>query len=311
MNIINLQQIQKIINLDSDLDSLIKNQKQAFIDFSNKLYEVPLPLHLHFPSHSGDCHIKAGYKQTNNIYVIKIASGVYRSTIAEGSSSDGVILVFSQKTGELLNILCDKGWLTKVRTAIAGLVAASITPWKVKNIGIIGTGSLALLLQRLVKQHYKNAQVYIWGRNPQKSTQIAQHGTFICAELKELLVQSDAIMSATASTTALIQEADISGKTHIIALGADDIHKQECDPMLFRGSDKIIVDSKIQSQKFGDTFHALQGGFIKSQQLIELGEVLQEGLQEEPELMITDLTGIAAQDVAMANFVFERLEIRS
>lgn len=307
MKLITLQDIQKVIDLEQDLESLIKNQRQAFIDFSNKLYTTPLPMHLCFPYYLGDCHIKAGYKQDNTIFVIKIASGFYGNTIAEIPSSDGVILVFSQKTGELLNILYDKGWLTTLRTAIAGIIAISVTPWEIRNIGIIGTGALACLLQRLVKQRYKHACIRIWGRNLSKTKKIAEQGTIVCTRLEELLTQSNVVISATASTTAIIKDTDLSGQNHIIALGADDIHKQECDPLIFKRSNKIIVDSKVQSHNFGDTFHALQRSFIKSEQLIELGEVLQGGFQEESELIITDLTGIAAQDTAITTFVSQRL----
>ena len=123
MQIFDIHQIQKAIDLNEDLEALIKNQSQAFIDFSAKGYDVPLPMHLSFPANSGDCHIKAGFRKDSAVFVIKVASGFYHNSAAGLPSSDGAILVFSQKTGLLLSILYDGGWLTTMRTAIAGIIA--------------------------------------------------------------------------------------------------------------------------------------------------------------------------------------------
>ena len=86
------------------------------------------------------------------------------------------------------------------------------------------------------------------------------------------------------------------------------MHKQECHPEIFRRADKIIVDSKVQACKFGDTFYALQSGIIRLEEIVELGKLLEDGLGSKSKLIITDLTGIAAQDMAMAEFVMELLK---
>lgn len=307
MKIFNIKQIQKVINLDKELAALVKNQKQAFIDFSARGYEVPLPIQLSFPNNSGDCHIKAGFKEDGEVFVVKVASGFYKNLSIGLPSSDGILLVFSQKTGKLLSMLYDGGWLTTLRTAIAGIIAASVTPWEISNIGIIGTGALASLIQVLIKKQYSNVNICIWGRDLKKTHKIADGDTTICEQIHELLVQSDVVISTTAATAPIIKDGDISGKKHIIALGADDVHKQECDPELFKRCNKVIVDSSVQARQFGDSFHAIAAGFIAVEETMELGEVLQGGLGSDPELIITDLTGIAAQDVSMAEFVLHRL----
>src|SRR5947208_660843 len=137
MKVFDINQIQQAIDLDKDLEALIKNQSQAFIDFSAEGYEVPLPMHLSFPANSGDCHIKAGFRKEGEVFVMKVVSGFYHNPAVGLPSSDGAMLVFSQETGVLLSILYDGGWLTTLRTALAGIVAASVTPWEVTNIGII------------------------------------------------------------------------------------------------------------------------------------------------------------------------------
>ena len=51
------------------------------------------------------------------------------------------MLLFSQQTGELVAILLDEGYLTDVRTGVAGAIAARhLAPRRVERIGIVGTG---------------------------------------------------------------------------------------------------------------------------------------------------------------------------
>jgi len=307
MKVFDLSQIQKSMDLDGDLRALIAGQKQAFMDFSSGCYEVPLPMQLNFPEYKGDCHIKAGFKKGGGVFVIKVASGFYENAALGLPTSDGVVLVFSQTTGALLAILSDRGWLTTLRTAIAALIAAEVTPWDIKNIGIIGTGALACLLQRLIKKQYPDANFRLYGRDLKKAQNIAITGVEVCASPSSLIRASDLVVSTTAATKAIIQDADILGKKHIIALGADAPSKQECDPVLFEKADVVMVDSKAQAPRFGDTFHAIQGGFIGVDQVLELGAVLQEPLLVGANFLITDLTGIGPQDVEIAEFVTHRL----
>ncbi len=98
-------------------------------------------------------------------------------------------------------------------------------------------------------------------------------------------------------------------KTHIIALGADEVGKQECDPRLFQSAAIVVVDSKEQAVRLGDTFHAIQSGFMNIEKTEELGNVIQKSVSVDSNLIITDLTGIAAQDIEIAEFVLRRLKL--
>lgn len=60
MKIYNADQIKGIINLEQDLESLIKGQKQEFIYFSSGIYNVLSPMQLSFQRETGDCHIILG-----------------------------------------------------------------------------------------------------------------------------------------------------------------------------------------------------------------------------------------------------------
>lgn len=122
MKIFDLDQIQESINITRDLEELVSSQKSAFIDFSSGLYHVPSPMQFIFPGPARDCHIKGGYRVGSENFVIKIA----------GSSkfgNNGAILVFDVESCELKAILQDKGFLTTLRTAIAGIICLRLMPW--------------------------------------------------------------------------------------------------------------------------------------------------------------------------------------
>ena len=87
MKIFNLDQIQASLNIKGDLEELISSQKSAFMGFSSGLYHVPSPMQFIFPVQGSDCHIKGGYREGSQSFVIKIA----------GSSkfgNKGLIIVF-------------------------------------------------------------------------------------------------------------------------------------------------------------------------------------------------------------------------
>lgn len=298
MKIIELAQIQQAVDLQADFNELLSVQKAAFIGFSQGLYQVPPPMQFIFSSFQSDCHIKGGALQTSKNLVIKIAN-------SSPHGNHGVILVFSSETGELKMMLHDQGWLTTLRTALAGILVSGILPWQVANIGIIGSGELAKMLFSLLKLKYPEQNLMLYARDLEKAKVITNK---VCYSVDELLKRCDLIFTATAAKTPLIQKFSPNGRQAIIALGSDDEHKRELSPELFAQSDKIIVDSQRQALTLGDIARALQAQIIDPKRLREFGKVLQEGIPADTQKLIADFSGIAAQDVAMVEFILTRME---
>ena len=286
MQIFHKADIEKCISLKDDLAELMLLQKQAFIDFSAGHINTPMPLQMSFKNPPGDCHVKAGYHEGDDIFIVKIATGFYQNKDLGLPTGDGAILVFSKSTGLLQAILCDNGYLTILRTALAACLASQIAP--VSHIGIIGTGNLSKMTSTLMQLLYPEASINIWGRNSNHS-------------LDELLNISDLVITTTAAQEPIIK--NIRKNVHIIALGADELGKQELGSQLFKLADKIIVDSKSQAIKYGDSYHAIKAGIINGNKLEELGIILSQCYRANNKMIITDLTGIAAQDVAIVKWI--------
>ena len=305
MMILDRALIERILDLKNNLSSIMQAIADELIHFSNGCSINASPIHLDFTDRKGECHIKAGYNKTDDLFVIKVATGFYNNSEIDLPSSNGVMMVFCKNTGAIKAILCDGGYLTTVRTAITGCLAAALTPWSINRICIVGTGELAQLIIQLMHQSYPTVPILLWGRNEAKVKKIQDDYPYVIYEnsLSNLVQKGGIVFTTTASQTPLIFTDHIYNKTHLIALGADQPNKQEIDCEVFSMADKCIVDSKEQAIKCGNSAIALHNGNISSTDLVELGTVLQSGVKNNLKMLITDLTGIAPQDIGIAKFV--------
>jgi ornithine cyclodeaminase len=311
MRIIDLQEI-KLILRTLDLREAIE---EGFAAYSGGETVVPPVGELLFEDPPGDVHIKYGYLKNDDYYVVKIASGFYRNPERNLPSGNGLMLIFCQKTGSLVSILLDEGYLTDVRTAIAGAVAAKyLAPRHIDRIGIMGTGVQARLQVRYLMPVTDCRQILAWGRSPEKldryRSDMEQEGFTVETTLDadEIGSSCNLIVTATASTRPLLWERQIRPGTHITAVGADSAHKQELDPAILQRAHVVVADSISQCRERGEIAHALRAGLIDAEQLRELGQVIggtAPGRSSDQQISVADLTGVAVQDIQIAKAVFE------
>ncbi|MEZ4946597.1 MAG: hypothetical protein R2804_13755 [Cyclobacteriaceae bacterium] len=313
-NVVSLEKIKSCLSACSDLD-LIQIIEDGFISYSKGDVVVPPVGHLPFIDPPGDIHIKYGFIKNDDYYVVKLASGFYNNPQLGLSSSNGLMLVFSQKTGELLSILLDEGHLTDIRTALAGAVVAKhLASSSVKTIGIVGTGIQARLQLRFLKSVIDCRDVLVWGRSEEKLSEykrdlmLSDFNINTTQNISELANQCNYIVTTTPSKHPLLLTKDIQPGTHITAVGADTPGKQELEASLFGMASLVIADSKSQCIDHGDIFHPVHQGIIKEDQIIELGTFISIGQKRKNEsnISIADLTGVAIQDIQIAKFVYQK-----
>ena len=313
--IIDKDRIEKIIE-QADLPQLIRCMEEAFISYSRGKAVVPPVGTLAFDSPPGDVHIKYGYIKEDPYYVIKIASGFYENPSLGLSSSNGLNLVFSQKTGELETILLDEGFLTDVRTGLAGAVVAKyLVPEKVHGIGIIGTGTQARMQLHFLKDIVKCKKVVVWGRSEHSldsyKSAMNNYGFEIqtTMDCRDVSKQCNLIVTVTPSTTPLLEKEFLTEDVHITAVGADTEGKQEIDPEILNQADLLVVDSIGQSREHGELHKAFKEGHLEGKEILELGEIISpdKNHRRKAGLSVADLTGIATQDIQISKFVLEQM----
>ncbi|URK89427.1 hypothetical protein LP421_34090 (plasmid) [Rhizobium sp. RCAM05350] len=102
---------------------------------------------------------------------------------------------------------------------------------------------------------------------------------------------------------------DVRPGTHITALGTDGHGKQELDPLLFAKASLIATDDHAQCVRNSEFGIALRLGLVKEDQDVALGTLLAANFARgHDDITLADLTGIAAQDVAIASYFLERLD---
>jgi len=264
----------------------------------------------------GEVHIKYGAITGDACYVIKIASGFYGNAELGLPSSNGLMLLFSQNTGELLATLLDEGILTDARTAVAGAIAAKhLAPPNIECIGIIGTGVQARLQLQYLQPVTTCKKVMVWGRNPEALEKYCSDMTALGYEVAttqdaaELGTTCNLIVTTTITETPILSADHIRPGTHISAIGSDTPHKQELDAAILARADCVVGDSIEQCKLRGEIFKALEARAISSSDVKELGNIIsgqQKGRTSDTDITVFDSTGVAVQDIQIALATYEQ-----
>ena len=311
--IFDLGQIKKALK---ELDP-VRDIEQGFVAYSRGQAVVPPVGELIFKDPPGDVHIKYGYLIDDDYYVIKIASGFYETKESKRYRSDGLMLLFRQRTGELACILLDECHLTNVRTAAAGAVVAKyLAPKHVHCIGIFGAGVQGRMQLEYLKPILSCRDVIVWGLNEKELDEYEKDMEPLGFNIRTTLSTGDIarncnlIVTATPSTSPLLSADQVRKGVHITAMGSDTPEKTELDPGILQKADIVVADSISQCLIRGEIHHAIKAGRLKQEQIVELGNVIvKKELQRssDDQITVADLTGVAVQDIQIAKAVYRAL----
>jgi ornithine cyclodeaminase len=286
----------------------------GFAAYSRGEVVVPPVGELVFDDPPGDVHIKYGYIKGDDFYVIKIASGFYDNPKLGLPSGDGLMLVYSRKTGVLEAILLDEGYLTNLRTAVAGAVAAKyLAPRAVTAVGIVGAGVQGRMQLEWLRRVRSFDEAVVWGVDEEEliayRRDMASAGLKIRTTLRaeEVAAASNLIVTCTPATTPVLKAEWIRPGTHITAVGSDTAAKQELEAGILAKADRIVVDSLSQSELRGEVYKAVGAGAIGRSCLVELGRVIMDEKlrrRSDDEITVADLTGVAVQDIQISKAVW-------
>ncbi|MCG3226333.1 MAG: ornithine cyclodeaminase family protein [Candidatus Heimdallarchaeota archaeon] len=314
VKVVELEEIERILQRIDPIQII----EDGFIAYSQGKVTVPPVGEMIFENPPGECHIKYGFIKEDDYFVIKVATGFYDNPKLNLPAFDGLMLLFSQKTGQLLSVLLDNGHLTNIRTAAAGAIAAKyMAPKKVKRIGVFGAGTHGRLQPIYLQKVLDCKDIITWGISQdeldvyEKDMKELGFKVETTQEPEDITSTCNLIVTCTPSKEPLIFADQVNEGTHITALGSDTPEKQELDSAILKKADRLIVDSIEQCQLRGESYKAIQNGMIKKEKMIELGDMILKSewqRQSEEETTVVDLTGVAVQDIQISKAIWESLQ---
>jgi ornithine cyclodeaminase len=283
--------------------------EQAFRALASGKVVMPPILSMDLPDVHGEVDVKTAYIPGFEGFAIKVSPGFFDNPKLGLPSLNGLMILFSAKTGLVDALLLDNGYLTDVRTAAAGAVAARhLAPRDVKTAGVLGTGVQARLQIIAAHQVRSFGKVLVWGRDAAKAATCAKDITAAIGVATEVttdpaaLVRESQLVVTTTPARAPILEADwLHPGLHITAMGSDQAGKNEIAAAAVKAATLFVCDRLSQSEKLGELRSARAAGFTAVPP--ELGEIIagtKPGRRAEGDVTICDLTGTGAQDTAIA-----------
>lgn len=261
----------------------------------------------------GDVYVKTGTLEGRCVYVVKV-SPWFAYNAETNQPQGGFIAVFDSATGHTLALLDEQHYLSDIRTAAAGALAArALAPAEIETAAILGAGVQAYWQALALFRERKFRTLHLWARSEDKAAalqrKLAVQLPGVTIELSPIEVAvraADVIVTATAAKSPILRGAWLRNGQHITAVGADDPSKCEIDAEAL-GRSRVFVDSVHETLANGDVHRAIGAGQFKPDQLAgEIGDVLAgrcPGRRSSDEITIAKFVGIGAQDLAAAEVV--------
>ncbi len=309
------KELKSIAEIDT---AAINAIEQAFAWLSQGKVSMPPIMHIEVPEYEGDVDIKSAYVKGLDRFAVKIGAGFFNNAALGLPSSPAMMVVISAKTGMAEAILLDNAYLTDVRTAAAGAVAARhLAPETVSCAGVVGAGAQGRYQILALAQVRSFDQVLVYDRNQDLAARYAKMMTeelglpvTVAADVNDLMAQSQCVVTCTPSKIPYVDPAALHPGLHITAMGADLPEKQELMPKIFERADIIACDVRSQSFSSGELYNAVKAGVdVQASQVAELGEIItgkSQGRRNQDQITVCDLSGTGVQDTAIADFVLSK-----
>lgn len=289
----------------------------VFTLVSDGAVTMPPIMHVELSDRHGDVDIKSAYVHGLDSMAVKIASGFFDNPKLGLPSGSAMVVVLSTRTGFCEAVLLDNGYLTDLRTGLAGAVAARhLAPARVETVGVVGVGMQARYQIESLALVRDFGRLLVYGRDDGRSDAYMDYMRNALdievervAEIGEVVGRSDVVVTTTPSTTALIEATHLHPGLHITAVGSDLAGKQEIAADALMAADIYVPDRLSQVTTMGELQH-VRGGLDSLKRHAELGELTAGrvvGRSDDAAITICDLTGTGAQDTAIATLALKTL----
>jgi len=268
----------------------------------------------------GDVYVKAGSLSGHRVFVVKV-SPWFAMNRDQGGPQGGLVAVFDADTGYTMAVLAEEHYLSDIRTAAAGALAArALANAEVDCAAVLGAGTQAYWQPQALFRERPFRTLVIWARRAEQAEELARRlrphlpGAEIQTsdDIEQTVSRADVLITATSARDPLVQGEWLHPGQHITAVGADDATKCELDANVLRRS-RVFVDSIEVTAAHGDVARAISRDEYELQQLAgEIGEVLagsKVARLSKEDITVAKFVGIGPQDLVAAEVSLDRLGI--
>jgi alanine dehydrogenase len=283
--------------------------------------QVDMPLRTSLSTGQGTVLIMPAYLRSSNALGVKIVS-IYSKNVTHALPNvTALVTLLDAETGSP-HALIEGTYLTALRTGATSGVATDLLARKnAHNLAVFGAGAQARAHIDAICCIRDIRELRVYCRTRASAEILAKEVYLKHAGLTVTVSQSpagavkhsDIIVTATNSATPVFKGEDLPPGVHINAIGSFRPDVQEIDEDTVRRA-KVVVDSREAAvSEAGDLIIPLRKGIITEAHIhADLSEILSGsklGRETDGEVTLFKSVGIAAQDIAIAQAVFEAAEV--
>lgn len=277
---------------------------------------MPPIMRIDVPENNGEIDIKSAYLPGYSGIAVKVSAGFFDNPTRGLPSLGGLMMVFDSETGLPRSALFDNGYLTDLRTALAGAVAAKhLAREDASAAAVFGAGAQARMQMEALALVRPIERVLVWARRQEQAEKLARNlGSVMEIDVRPIddpgaaAAEADILVTTTPSSEPLVSVEMLHPGLHVTAVGSDAEGKQELAGELATAVDRFVCDSIAQSLRLGELRAAVEAGY-DSAMAVELGRVIDgsdTGRTSYDAVTVCDLTGTGAQDTAIASLAVNR-----
>ncbi len=286
--------------------------EEAFRMLSNGGVVMPPVLSMAIKDANGEVDVKTAYLKGADVFAIKVSPGFFDNPRIGLPSLNGLMVALSATTGLVEAVLLDNGYLTNVRTAAAGAVAARwLAPERVDCVTVLGAGVQARL--QVIAAHLVRPfrRVMVWCPSLFDSQQCAHDiakaigvEAIAVADAEMAVRASQIVITTTPARTPILYAGWLQPGTHLTCMGSDQEDKNEIDPHVIAAADLYVCDRVAQCASLGELRTVRKLGLMPDSTPPELGDIIsgkRPGRARPRDITVCDLTGTGVQDTAIAS----------